>query len=297
MKKMRFFPIAATLLVAGGVECFLDKGDSISGKSVITLDDVSNIEDINVTNNTTSTTFYQTTFTTETTILTTTTENIYKDIMFLDGISSTYDISEVNDIIVKYSSYCDLSYDQAVSILSDGFDINSYNSLEDAIMRTLFDKGCDLGFISTYCVDGSKKNREMTRDEQESIMLDMCDVMGIPNDYKKIVLAIFRWETGNGTSYLCVENNNYGAIKIGKNFGVYQTPEFGMYRAIKCIYGHIIKSNNKGFYDINSVVSDMSYRYCFDTASDWTNHVLGMVSNVSDYYDFDGNQYTKKYEN
>lgn len=298
-KNIKFLPILVALVSAGGFSYILDKNKSLHDNCIV-LDDVDNIDniddidDIYTTDISTETTMYTTTTTIATTIITT--ENIYKDIMFLDGIDNNYDISEINDLIIKYSAYCDFSYDQAVSILREGFNINDYNSLEDAIMRTLFDKGCELGLLSTYCDNKFKRTCEMSRDEKESIMLDMCNVMEIPNDYKKIILAVFRWETGHGESDLCRYNNNYGAIKVGNKFGIYQTPEFGMYRAILCIYNHILKSNNKGYYDINSIVSDMSYRYCYDTASDWAYHVNNMVYSVSDCYDFDSKQYIKKYE-
>ena len=283
-RNIKIFPIVVSFICSGACfKYFLDK-------KIISGDIETSVQYCDTTYTTLTTTSSYTTSTT----CTTTTENIYKDIMFLYSDSCDYSLSQISDMIVKYSSYADLDYDKVVSILRDGFDISDFNSLEDAIMRTTFDKACDLGLLSTYCVDGTKKTRSMTRDEQESIMLDMCNIMNISDDYKKIILAVFRWETGNGTSYRCVNDNNYGGVRVSKNFGIYQTPEFGIYRAIKCIYGHILKANKKGYYDINSVVRDMSYRYCYDTADLWYQKICGMIKTVNKYYE--GKMYTKKYE-
>ena len=283
-KNIKFFPIVLACLCSGaGFKFFLDKRDNSSDKIIYDDSVCDDSVDLILTSGCLSTT--------HTTC--TTTENIYKDIMFL--YDSKYSMSEINDMIIRYSCYCNISYDDAVSILSNNYSsFSDYNSLEDYIMSGLFDGASDLGMLSSYCTEGLIK-KDMSRDEMESIMIDMCDVMGMSDDDIKIVLAIFRWETGHGTSGLCVNCNNYGGIKIGNKFGIYQTPEFGMYKAIKCVRWHIKTSRDKGYTDINSIVSDMSYRYCYDTAHEWANKINSMIYSIDEYYDFD-NQYTKKYE-
>lgn len=302
-KNIKFFPIVLAIIATGaGFKYVLDKRHSVSGSITITFNsdgdmivsfDGPNAPSTSTIFKATTNTTYDTDLTSETTF-TTTTENIYKDIMFLNNIN--YSMEDINGMIVKYSSYSDISYDVAVSILHDNFDnINKYNSLEDFIMRSLFDGALEADLLSKFCDDENKKTKSMSRDEQESIIINMCDIMGISNDDKKIILAIFRWETDHGTSYLCVNNNNYGGVKVGDNFCIYQTPEFGMYEAIKCVYGHITTSKNNGCTDINSIICDMSYRYCFNTAAEWAKSINGMIYGVSEYYsDFENTE--KKYE-
>ena len=233
----------------------------------------------------------ETTTTEMTTIETTTTTNIYQDIMFLN--SNEYTIEEINDMIIKYSSYCNITYDETLKLLKNNKkNIKNYKTIEEYIMCTTFDKAEENKLISNYCTDGSIIKKELTRDEQEKTMIEICDVLNISNEEKQIVLAIFRWETGHGTSPLCVNCNNYGGIKISNEFGIYQTPEYGMYCAIKCIKNHINISKEKGYTDTYSIVSDMSYRYCYDTAGEWTNCIMGMIYDINENY-----TYTKKYEN
>ncbi len=283
MKKIKLFPIALAGLCSGvGFSYYLDKHPNSFEKvsNVSVYDDFVGPAVTSVTFATTSTTY-------------TTTENIYKDIMFL--YNDNYSMSQINDMIIKYSSYCNISYNDAVSILKKNIDsFNQYNSLENYVMSGLFDGASDLGLLSSFCTDGIIK-KEMSRDEMEAKMIDMCNVMGMSNDDIKIVLSIFRWETGHGTSSLCVNCNNYGGIKVGNDFGIYQTPEFGMYKAIRCINWHIKTSRDKGFNDVNSIVSDMSFRYCYDTANEWANCINEMINSVNEYYHFD-NQHVKKYE-
>lgn len=246
----------------------------------------------------TSTTTSTTTTTTTTTITTTT--NKYSEIMFLDNIDNNYNIEQINDFIIKYSSYSHFSYDEAISIIKDNLDhiTSNYSSLETGVMCTLFDTAVESNILSNYCSYDVIELREMDRDQKEAIMLDICDSFGISSNDKKIILAIFRWETGHGQSNLCVNSNNYGGIRVGNGeFGRYQTPEYGMYSAIKCIIGHINRSKEQtGSYEIYDILNHMSKSYCPGTAQDWTNKVYSMVNNVEDDYNFE-NGYVKKYEN
>lgn len=299
MKKIKLLPIIiAGITTCGTTEYNLDKENSIStGSAQIQYDD--NLESQITTSTATITlTTPTTTSSFTTTTVVTTTESIYKDIMFLYNIDNNYSLEDINYIIIKYSDYCNLSYDASISILKDNIeDIINYNSLEEGIMCTLFERGSDLGLLSSYCTNESKITKDIDRDTKEKIMIDMCDVMGIIDNDKKIILSIFRWETGNGTSNLCVNSNNYGGIRVyNGEFGIYQTPEYGMYRAILCIYNHICSARNNGCNDTYSIINHMSYAYCPGTASDWSNSINNMFYSVDNYYDFDS-KYVKKYEN
>lgn len=301
-RKIKVLPLLVALVTStGGVNFVLDK-DSISTCAVFTEEVNDNLEKehqiydcpkpINIPIR--FTTSYTTTTTTSTTTVLTTTESIYKNIMFLSN--SINSLEDINGMIIKYSGYCNLDYDTCVSILSDNYEtVGSYSSLEEGIMRTLFDCSSNMGLLSSYC-PGNVVVRDMDRDQKESIMLDMCNVMGISNDDKKIILSIFRWETGHGSSYLCASCNNYGGIRVyNGEFGIYQTPEYGMYKAIECMYGHICRARNNGCSDIYSVISYISSAYCPYTAGAWTSSISGMTYGVSNDYDFEDG-YVKKYE-
>ena len=308
-KKFKLLPIVvAFMTTSGGFHYSLNKGKSVTNGAVKVEESYSEgvMDTFNVTSTTTTSTSVTTTSTTSTSTSTTstststtvcTTESIYKDIMFLYGIDDSYSLEDIDYLVSKYSGYCNLPYDTCVSILNDNIDsVLNYNSFEEGIMRTLFEISSDMGLLSSYCTDGNKVVKEMDRDSKESIMIDMCNVMGISDDDKKIILAIFRWETGHGMSSLCAYSNNYGGIRVyNGEFGIYQTPEYGMYRAIECMYGHICRAHDDGCYDIYSVVNNMSYSYCPYTAGDWANSINDMIYSVDDYYDFDSG-YVKKYE-
>ena len=299
-RKIKVLPLLVAMVTStGSIGFVLDKSNSATGYTVFKdIDDDILDEKVKLVydfprpiNITTSRSYVTTTTTSTTTTTVTTTESKYKDILFLS--ETGYSLDNINGMIIKYSGYCNLEYNQCVSILNDNYDlISNYSSLEEGIMRVLF----DCSGLSCYCNSDCKVIKSMDRDQMEAIMLNMCDVMCISNDDKKIILSIFRWETGHGTSDLCVYNNNYGGIRVyNGEFGIYQTPEYGMYRAIECMYGHICRARNNGCSDIYSIISYISTSYCPGTADAWTSSISGMTYSVSNYYDFESG-YVKKYE-
>lgn len=228
-----------------------------------------------------------------------TTINPYSEIMFLENVDSNVSLEDLNDFIIKYAFYSKYSYSDAVNIIYNNLDtiISDYSTLKGGIMCTLFNSASNDGLLSSTCNYSSVEKRDMTLEEKEVIMLDMCDALGLSNTDKTIVLAIFRHETGNGTSNRCVNDNNYGGIKVGEYFGVYQTPEYRIYKAIMCIDGHIERNKSKmGTSDMYTIVSSMSYSYCPGTASDWTSKIISFTNKVSeDYSDF-SDSYEYNYE-
>ena len=297
IKDIKFLPIIVALLSCGGY--FMLKRNNANTTISISNDYIdtttSSNEDIVSTTSSTEpifTTSTETTTVTTTKIIETTvptTVNPYSDILFLNDIDSNISLEEINNYIIKYSSYSKYSYDEAVDIIYNNLDnVNNYSSLKGYILCTLFDSANSDGLLSSTCSSSIVENRDMDLQQKEEIMLDMCDSLSLSNTDKTIVLAIFRHETGNGTSSRCVNDNNYGGIKVGESFGVYQTPEYGIYKAIMCIDGHIERNKEKlGTDDMYSIVSGMSYSYCPGTASDWTNKVISFCNTVSyDYNNF-----------
>lgn len=309
VKNVKLLPIIISLATIS-VGFSLSKKDVNQKNKMINInhkftgDELDTFNNLENTEPTTSTTFESTneSITTTTTFeieeeTIATTVNEYQSIMFLDGVDSNYTVEEINDLIVKYSSYSLFTYDEAISIIEDNLEYitSNYSSLETGIMCILFDTASERGLLSSYCNYDKVERRDMTRDEQETIMLEICDSFGISNDDKTIVLAVFRHETGNGTSSRCVNDNNYGGIYISSigDFGIYQTPEYGMYRAIKCIIGHIERVKNKtGSSDVYNIIYGMSFSYCPGTASDWTSKVFSMYGQVDSYY----NSFEDNYE-
>ena len=92
---------------------------------------------------------------------------------------------------------------------------------------------------------------------------------------------------------MCVYNNNYGGIRIyneaGCNgeYGRYSTPEYGIYRQVKCINGKLKNIHEQSVYDINLVAYYFAHSYNPGHEDVYSNKILGWVNDVkSDYGDF-----------
>lgn len=236
-----------------------------------------------------TTTIPVTTTVTTTTKVTTTVDQ-YREIRELEKLSNNdLTLEELDDFIVKYSKLSHYSYKSAVEIIKENKDTieNDYNSIKGGIMQILFESASDNDILSGYCSYDKLELREMSLEEKEAIMLEMCDNLGLNSDEKLIVLAIFRWETGWGESNLCVNSNNYGGMRLGSGeFAIYQTPEYGIYRTVNCVSRHINNQKANGYTSLDSIVAGMSSSYCPSTAADWANKILGFTYGVASDYNY-----------
>ena len=247
------------------------------------------------TTSTTTTTATTTTTSTTTTVVTTTAPDPYKDIRNLELLNNNdLDIELLKDFIVKYSSYTKLDYATALQVINNNIaSIESdYTSIRGGIMCTLFTYADENGILSPYTYDREIRE-DMTQEEKESIMIEFCDNLSMCTDDKYIVISAFREETGRGTSSRCVYDNNYGGIRIygeaGCNgeYGMYSTPEFGIYREVKLVYNKLNNIRSNGIYDISSVVYSFACKYNPDYADQYSGKIMGWVYDVqSDYGDF-----------
>lgn len=302
MKLVKLRVFAATVsavLVPSICTCSeLQKEDKYSAKALVYfsnyIDNSDNIE--STTTSTTNTTTTVSTTTTTTTVVTTTEPiDIYKHIRNLESLKNNdLAIEDLDLFINKYAGYTKLSYDEALDIINNNIDTieNDYQSIRGGIMCTLFSYSNDNGLLSVYTND-KEIRPEMTCEEKEKIMIEFSDNLCMCNDDKYIVLAAFREETGRGISERCVYDNNYGGIRIygeaGCNgeYGMYSTPEFGMYREVKLIYNKLVSIRSNGASDINSVIYSFACRYNPDYADHYAGKISGWVSNVqSEYGDF-----------
>ena len=146
-------------------------------------------------------------------------------------------IEELDLFIKRYALFSKLSYDDAVKVLYDNIDVieSEFTSIRGGIMCTLFSYASDNGILSVYTNDREIRE-DMTQQDKENLIIEFCNNLDLCDDDISIVLSAFREETGNGTSYKCVNDNNYGGIRIygeaGCNgeYGKYSAPEFGAYR-------------------------------------------------------------------
>ena len=89
--------------------------------------------------------------------------------------------------------------------------------------------------------------------------------------------------------YIKNHNCQTGVSSTGCNgeYGMYSTPEFGMYREVKLIYNKLVSIRSNGASDINSVIYSFACRYNPDYADHYAGKISGWVSNVqSEYGDF-----------
>ena len=177
------------------------------------------------------------------------------------GISETTGISvmELRPFIEEYSNLSHHKYSDSIEVIKKNMGViqNEYNKPKAGIMCVLFDDSYDKKILRCDCPEELIERKEMTQDEQEGFILEMCDNYGMTEDEKAISLSIFRLETGNGTSDLCKNDNNYGGIRLlNGEFGKYQTPYYGMYEALCCIKKYIDAAKEQGITDIGGIVQE-----------------------------------------
>lgn len=300
--KLKVFACSAALtLPLLSTKTNFTAGEDFGTKAIIMSDD-SNNEVEKETKETTVTTVVTTTTTTTTAVTTTEPVDEYKKIRNLELLKNNdLSIEELNNFIVKYASYTKLNYDEALYAINENIDSveNDYESIRGGIMCILFSYSNNAGILSPYTYD-KEVREDMTQEEKEKTMIEFCDNLCMSNDDKSIVLAAFREETGCGTSYRCVQDNNYGGIRIygeaGCNgqYGMYSTPEFGMYREVKLIYNKLVSIRSNGTNDLNSVVYAFAKRYNPDHADMYSGKILNWVYNVqNDYGNFSEVSYQK----
>lgn len=313
IKGLKITALVATLLVPISYSAgkFAIKGSSDA--NIVLVEDneydgakIKSIETTIPVESTTTTTTIQTTTTAQTTTTTTTTETTttttepvdeYKDIRFLEELDNNdLSIDELDDFIEKYSSYSHYSYEQSLDIIKNNLESinNDYESIKGGIMCTLFESASENNVLSGYCSYDKIEQRDMTLQEQEEIMLEMCDNLSLSTNEKLVALAIFRHETGNGTSSRCVNDNNYGGIRLGSGeYAIYQTPEYGIYRTLMCINNHMKRSLANGNTSLEAFVYGVATGYNGPYADVWTSKILEFVGYVSsDYNNFEnGNVY------
>lgn len=246
---------------------------------------------------------------TETVVITTepTTVEIideFKDIRFLENLKNNdLSIDELFKFIIRYCEFSKLSYETGLDVIKNNVQSieNDYQSIRGGIMCTLFDYSTQNGLLSPYTNDREIRE-EMTQEEKESTLIEFSDNLCLSSEDKYIVLAAFREETGNGTSRKCVYDNNYGGIRVygeaGCNgqYGMYSTPEYGMFRQVKLISKKLNDIHSNGTYDLNSVVYSFASRYNPEHASTYSSKIMNWVNKVqNDYGDFSNLNYEKVY--
>lgn len=229
----------------------------------------------------------------------------YEKVRFLAELTGK-SVVYLDEFVNKYSELTGYSYDETVKILCDNYRTieEEYDNLGEGMVETLFTKAIEDEKLSIYCDRDLVENRYTyyehaqtdpyeqskmfeQRAEQEKILIDFCNDMGMSADETAVSLAIFRNETGHGNSPLCVYDNNYGGIKLpGSNdtYCVYQTPEFGMYMSLNCMYEHIKYRESLGANDPISIISSMSERYNYEVPDAWTNLTTELYYQVVEDY-------------
>lgn len=278
---------------------------SKAGAANIIFNDSDEIEENVSTTSISSTSFFNTTTSTvTTTVATTEVVDQYKDIRQFEKLkNNNLSIEEIDLFIKRYSEFSKLSYDEALDVLNNNIESieNDYVSIRGGIMCSLFSYSNENGYLKVHTEDREIREN-MTQEDKEYLIIEFCDNLGLSYDDICIVIAAFREETGNGTSYKCVNDNNYGGIRIygeeGCNgeYGMYSTPEFGIYRHVKCVSNKLIDIRNQEINDLESVVYNFAYRYNRDYASQYSNKILNWVYNVQDDYEsFDYGSLQKRY--
>lgn len=178
-------------------------------------------------------------------------------------------IKEQYPQLVSLSNDFNVGFEDTIDYINkNNVDINNMSQVMDAFYQ--MSKSSE---ILTY---------EISQKEIEMKILEYADLMGISSSEEiATIIAIFRHESGFGTSYLAETKNNYGGhLYAGKGI-TYATPNVGIYRLISVFYYNLSLQQN---YNPNmSIEANINATYCTD-GSDWSGAIASLKSDVFEEY-------------
>lgn len=189
------------------------------------------------------------------------------------------------NVVQEYSRVYSLDYDTALKVIRENQQrIENESITEEAgIIQVL---------AETYSNDDSIDKKPIIENipssTREALLLEYAGAYGISDeDTLATILAIYRLETGRGTSDALMKYNNYGGLMYSRNgesvLCRFQTAEIGAAAQIKTFFDILEKSKNRDSYHPNKPLEENLYPvYCPEES--WVGKIKEMKKEVySDY--------------
>ncbi len=164
-----------------------------------------------------------------------------------------------NSVIREYADMYFMNYDTVKAIYNDNYNeiINSDNS-ELSLLLKVKD-----AFYSNDSIDKTSIITNLSPEEKEAYIIKIAkEVYKVEDeDTYALLLAIYRLETGHGTSKRCVQDNNPGGVREGTEFLTFKTFEIG----VECFVRNTLKVRDLALADdsnLENVVYSMQPIYC-----------------------------------
>lgn len=195
---------------------------------------------------------------------------------------------EFDNLIYKYSTIFGLNYDEVYLLVKEQEDEvkSDYINVELGVLTII--TGI---YKENKTIDKSPIKSDISTEEREQLLLKYASIYGL-NDVDTIatLLAVYRLETGRGTSNACVKKNNFGGLRAqGKNgyyILSYRSPEIGAIAMVRTFVSIMNKSINSKYYNPNkSLEHNMNRIYC--GAPEWAVQVGIIKKEVLKDYDLE----------
>lgn len=189
--------------------------------------------------------------------------------------------------VKEYSSMFFIEYDKALNIIKENEAIikTEYQNQEVGIIRVLAEE-----FYNNNNIDKSPIVSDISTLEREKLLIKFANVHGITStDTLATMIAIYRLETGNGTSDACIYKNNFGGLRaMDEESGSYyvmsfKTKEIGAEAFVKTFINiRNISIDSKHYNPNRSLEQNMNRIYCGE--SSWANKISELKNEVINEY-------------
>ena len=190
--------------------------------------------------------------------------------------------NDVVDDVERFSNAFHMTVEEALSLFDpDTLPTMSKLEIYDTIKNEYW-------YGNQFVLDRTPTKEDLTLQEREDLILEMARMYGIEDeDTLLTMIAIFRLETGNGTSELLLEKNNFGGIRGNDgNFLAYPSAMSGSQAFVKTILNRRDERIQAHIYnDQQTLAENISSVYCTELVSDdvtWHGQVDGIVTRLKE---------------
>ena len=197
--------------------------------------------------------------------------------------------------IEEYSTMYSIDYDHALELFKENEEKikTEYVNQEVGIIRVLAEE-----LLNDSKINKKPEVSKITPLEREKLLLQFAKIHEIKDsDTLATMLAIYRLETGNGTSPACIHKNNFGGLRArNSETGEYyvlsfKTPQIGAEAMVSnFLRMKQIARNNKHYSPSRSLELNMNYIYCGERS--WPIKVQELKEEV--IIDYNLNEYVSK---
>lgn len=202
--------------------------------------------------------------------------------------SLTEEEEQFLSIVEKYSRIFFLDYNTVLASIRENHDKIAYESMteEAGIIEVISE-----AYYNDDTIDKTPIVSDLTSQDREGLLLEFAKAYGISEeDTLATILAIYRLETGRGTSEACIQYNNYGGLMTSKNgnnvLRKFKTAEIGAISQIATFFNILEKSKKRESYDPNRPMEENLFPiYCPEES--WVEKVRKIKLEVYEDYNLE----------